>query len=150
VQTGDGFGVIEGQTAPVSLGTVHRLICEGGTVPILFDDDGRAMNVGRTHRLHTPRQRIAIAARDGGCIITGCDRPPSWSEIHHIDEFAGGGETSTDDGVCLCSRHHKWLHDTGRRITRRGARYWLMSPGEEPVELLSKNPLRKRQLARAS
>jgi hypothetical protein len=145
LRAGEGAGIAEGQSISLSIGTVQRLICEGGTVPILFDDDGRAMNVGRTQRFHTPRQRIAIAARDGGCLITGCDRPPSWSEIHHIDEFdKHGGVTSTDDGVCLCRHHHMWVHDTGRRIVRQAGRYWLHTPGEELVELHSKNPLLQR------
>jgi hypothetical protein len=145
LQTGEGAGDAEGQSVSLSIGTVQRLICEGGTIPILFDDDGRAMNVGRTQRFHTPRQRVAIGARDGGCLITGCDRPPSWSEIHHIDEFdKHHGQTSTDDGVCLCRHHHMWVHDTGRRIRREGGRYWLHSPDEPPVELHSKHPLSGR------
>src|SRR3546814_13633326 len=57
------------------------------SVPILFDSAGQVVNVGRDQRLFTARQRIALSARDGGCIWPGCDRPPSWCEAHHIDEW---------------------------------------------------------------
>jgi hypothetical protein len=143
LQRGAGPVVAEGQATALSTGTAHRLICNGGVVPILFDDDGRAVNVGRTQRLFTERQRIGLAARDGGCLIDGCDRPPSWTEAHHIDEWdAHRGRTDIDDGVSLCRHHHMWVHDGGRRIKRRNGRYWLHDPGGSPVELVSKHPLR--------
>lgn len=142
LQRGSGAAVIEGQTAGVSIGSVHRMICHGGVVPILFDDHGEAVNVGRTQRLFTERQRIGIAARDGGCLIPGCDRPPSWTEAHHIDEWdAHGGRTDLADGVSLCRHHHMWVHDGGRRIVRQGGRYRLHERGRDPVDLPSKHPL---------
>jgi hypothetical protein len=150
LQQGSGAAVAEGQTAGISIGTVHRLICAGGAVPILFDDDGRAINVGRTQRLFTERQRIGIGARDGGCLIPGCDRPPSWTEAHHIDEWdAHGGRTDIDDGVSLCRHHHMWVHDGGRRIIRDGGRYRLHERGREPVDLPPKHPLRAATTAAA-
>lgn len=145
LQRGSGAATVEGQTSAVSVGTAHRLVCAGGVVPILFDDDGRAINVGRAQRLFTARQRIAIAARDGGCLIPGCDRPPSWTEAHHIDEWdAHGGRTDVDDGVSLCRHHHMWVHDGDRRIVRDVGRYRLYERGREPVDLPSKHPLAAR------
>jgi hypothetical protein len=88
-------------------------------VPILFDRDGQVVNVGRDHRLFTHRQRIGLAARDGGCVWPGCDRPPSWCEAHHIDEWdAHHGHTNIADGVLLCRFHHLLVHDRGWRIHR--------------------------------
>src|SRR5690606_29260803 len=81
-----GTAYFEGQTEPVSIGTAERYICSSGAVPIQFDDDsGRVLNLGREQRLFTEKQRIAMAARDGGCLM--CDRPPSWTEAHHIDHW---------------------------------------------------------------
>lgn len=145
LQRGVGAAFAEGQGPALSIGTVHRMVCAGGVVPILFDDDGRSMNVGRTSRLFTSRQRIAISARDGGCLIDGCERPPSWTEAHHIDEWdEHHGETNVDDGVALCRHHHMWVHDCGARITRRGAGYLLHRPGEPTVELRSKSRIAHR------
>lgn len=114
-----GFAVIEGQGALISVATAERAICATGAVPVHFDFSGQVVNVGRDQRLFTARQRIGLAARDGGCIWPGCDRPPSWCEAHHIDEWrAHGGRTDLADGVLLCRFHHLYVHDRGWRIIR--------------------------------
>ncbi|MCU1439719.1 MAG: hypothetical protein JWP85_716 [Rhodoglobus sp.] len=149
-----GVGYIEGQTASVSIATVERHACAGGLVPILFDKDARAMNLGRTQRLHSARQRIAIAARDGGCLIPECDRPPSWSEVHHIEEFSKGGKTDVADGVLLCRHHHMLVHNNDWRVSRSGSRYSLIPPPgidpiQTPIHLQPKGPAVRRLLATA-
>ena len=100
--TGIGAATIEGQTEPVSIATVERLACSGSTTEITFRD-GQPLDVGREHRLYTARQRVALAARDGGCRWPRCDRPPSWTEAHHINHWArDGGKTDIADGMLLC------------------------------------------------
>jgi len=149
LKRGAGAAVVEGQSSPVDMGTVNRMMCEGAVVPILFDDNGNAVNVGRTIRPFNGRQRIAIAARDGGCMITGCDRPPSWTEAHHCDEWGKGGATDLSNGIALCRHHHMWLHNTGRWIEFTGSGYLLHAPDGSPPELLtSKHPF-AREWARA-
>ncbi|MCU1421792.1 MAG: endonuclease, partial [Microbacteriaceae bacterium] len=75
-----GAAHFEGQTASVSIATAERHLCANGLVPILFDNDGdRVLNLGRSQRLFSPRQRMALEARDGGCRFPDCDRPPSWT-----------------------------------------------------------------------
>jgi Domain of unknown function (DUF222) len=138
-----GRGGIEGQTASVSIPTIERAICSVGLIPILFHDDGRSLKLGRTSRLFTQKQRIAMAARDGGCLIGGCDRPPSWCEAHHIDEWtADHGRTDVDDGVLLCRHHHMWVHDTGARVTRSGATYRVNHADGTVTALQSKSTIR--------
>lgn len=124
-----GVGFLEGQSASVSVATVERLACDGGLVPIMFDDEtGAALNLGRSQRLHNARQRAVIAVRDGGCMAPGCDRPPSWCEVHHIHEFSRGGSTDVADGVLLCRHHHLLVHNNGWRITRHEHAYSLIPP----------------------
>ena len=148
-----GAGHIEGQGASVSVATVERRACADGYLPILFDDCGRALDLGRTQRLFSERQRVVLAAIWGGCAIAGCERPPSWTEAHHADEWdRHNGPTDVSNGVLLCRHHHVWVHDTGRRIRRRGTEYWLEPPPDDPlnrdaVRLESKNPVRRRALA---
>ena len=79
----------------------------------------------------------------------GCDRPPSWTEAHHIDEWAADhGLTNIADGILLCKRDHLRLHNDGWKITRDGAAtYWLIpppgvDPDQEPILLTSKSSLR--------
>ena len=149
-----GVGFIEGQHASVSVATIERHACDGGYVPVILDDDGRTVNLGRTQRFHTSRQRALIATRDGGCLATDCDRPPSWCEFHHINEFSLGGDTSVEDGVMLCRHHHLMIHNNRWKITRIGHRYWLVPPPDKhidqtPTLLHSKSPAVRRLLATA-
>jgi hypothetical protein len=124
-----GRGWIEGQTSPLSISTVERELCNRGTVPIHFDSVGQIVNVGRDRRLFTPRQRIGLAVRDGGCRFPGCDRPPSWCEAHHVDEwFRDHGRTDIADGILLCRHHHLLIHNNEWRVTRQGADYFLVPP----------------------
>ena len=55
------------------------------------------MDVGRATRTIPDGMRRAVTARDRGCAHPGCDRPPSWSEVHHIVEWEHGGPTAIDN-----------------------------------------------------
>ena len=125
-----GAAQFEGQTASVSLATAERHLCADGFVPILFDKDGeQVMNVGRDERLFTHRQRVGLAARDGGCRFPDCDRPPSWTEAHHVNEWdRDHGRTDIADGVLLCRHHHMLVHNNGWRFTRAGTDYFVVPP----------------------
>ncbi len=148
-----GVGRIEGQPDAVSIETVERHICDSGIVPILFDSNGQAVNVGRDQRLFNRRQRIGMAARDGGCRFPDCDRPPSWTEAHHIDEWMRDfGKTDIADGVLLCRHHHLLVHDNGWRVTRRGGEYFVVPPASldrarQPIPAPSKSAALRRLIA---
>ena len=116
-----GLARIEGQTEAVSTATAERHVCEAGTVPIVIDEGGDVIELGRETRLYTRRQRIALAARDGGCRFPDCERPPSWTEAHHIVPWSHGGRTDVRDGVLLCRHHHLLLHNNGWRFERHPA-----------------------------
>jgi hypothetical protein len=149
---GTGPARIEGQPDAVSVATAERHACDAGIVPVLFDTDGRVLNLGRTQRTFSARQRVALAVRDGGCIAEGCDRPPAWCEAHHIDEWLRhGGRTDLADGVLLCRHHHLLVHNRGWRVVRDGTSYRMQRPpgdGAHDTPLPSKNPLLGRVLAR--
>jgi hypothetical protein len=116
----------------VSIDTVERALCESGTVPVAFDSEGQCVDLGREQRLYTARQRIGLAARDGGCRWPDCDRPASWCEAHHINQWARDqGNTDIADGILLCRYHHLLLHDNHWDITRTGGQYWLLPPADE-------------------
>jgi hypothetical protein len=153
---GSGYGVIEGQSEPVSIDTVRRHICSAGGVPIVFDDSGQGMSLGRTVRLHTGAQRQVISARDGGCIFPLCDRPPAWTEVHHPDEWERDrGGTDVVNGVLLCTHHHKLVHNEGWKVTRDGADYFVVPPAcvdptRTPIPAPSKSEALRRLKLRAA
>jgi hypothetical protein len=94
----------------VSTRTVSWLACTALLVPVLLDDHGMPLKLGRSQRLFTPAQRLALAVRDKGCVFPGCDRPPSWCEAHHIGSWADGGPTDLANGCLLCAYHHRLIH----------------------------------------
>ena len=146
-----GMGYLDGQLDPVSIETIERYLCESGSVPIQFDMDGQTLNVGREQRTFTTRQRVALAARDGGCRFPGCDRPPSWTEAHHITPWSQGGNTDIADGILLCRFHHMMIHNNGWAIIREGAAdYYLIPPAnEDPTRQPMPMPTKSRTLERA-
>ncbi|MBX3310824.1 MAG: DUF222 domain-containing protein [Cryobacterium sp.] len=145
LRTRTGHGRIEGISTPVSIETVERQICVSGTIPIKFGRDGNVIDLGREARLFTPHQKIALAARDGGCMFPGCDRPASWTEAHHIRHWKrDGGNTDVADGILLCRHHHMLVHNNHWEIIRKHAKYWLIpppdvDPKQHPRELVSKS-----------
>ena len=148
-----GVGFIEGHTEPVSIATIERHTCTTGVIPIKFDTEGEILNLGREHRLFSSRQGIGIAARDGGCQLGDCDRPPSWCETHHIDHWVRDhGSTNTDRGILLCRHHHMLVHNNGWEITRtHGTTHFIpppdIDPHQKPIRAQTKSPALTRLLA---
>jgi hypothetical protein len=127
LESGEGHGVLEAGES-VAIETARRVACAGGLLPIVLDRTGCVLDLGREQRFYSRRQRRALAARDGGCLWPECDRPPSWTEAHHIRRWSDGGRTDLADGALLCRHHHLRLHDEGWEVTRRAGRYWLEPP----------------------
>ena len=82
--------------------------------------------------------RRALEARDGGCRFPGCSHA-RYVDAHHIKHWADGGETTLDNLILLCRRHHRLLHEAGFTIHghpggelefRRPDRRWIP---ESPV-----------------
>lgn len=127
--SGRGSGHIEGNPEPVSLETVERHACTSGTIAVVFDENGQAIDVGREQRLFTRRQRVALAARDGGCRWPDCERPPAWTEAHHVRQWKRDrGPTDLENGILLCRHHHMLLHDSHWQIQHSHGEYWLTPP----------------------
>ena len=154
---GSGVAFIEGQSAPVSTATAERHLCSDGFQELGFDAHGRGLDLGRTRRLFSRRQRRALAARDGGCMFPGCERPPSWTEAHHIRHWGRDrGGTDLDDGILLCRHHHRLVHNQGwefRHLVGDGVqRYELIPPPstdplQRPIVLPSRSAAYRRLLA---
>ncbi|WP_307794659.1 HNH endonuclease signature motif containing protein, partial [Winogradskya humida] len=95
----------------VSPDTVRRLACDARILPLVLGGQSQILNAGRRRRNATGALRRALHLRDRGCAFPGCDRPPRWTDAHHVWHWAAGGPTNLDNLVLLCVRHHKVLHD---------------------------------------
>jgi hypothetical protein len=96
--------------ARLSPSATRRLACEAQILPVVLDGASVPIDVGRARRPYTGAARSAVVLRDGGCAFPGCDRPSRWCQIHHIAFWAHGGRTDRDNGVALCSYHHRLIH----------------------------------------
>jgi len=123
-----GHGHIEATGAPLTAATIQRLSCDGATTEVILDSFGQPLDVGREHRTFTPKQRIALAIRDGGCVFGDCDKEPSMTEAHHIVPWSQGGRTDLANGILLCKFHHLLIHNNGWEIYRVGTDYFLAPP----------------------
>ena len=96
----------------------------------VFDEHhNRPLYLGRTRRIASPDQRIVLYAKDRGCTFPGCDAPGYLSEVHHVDDWAGGGLTNIDKLTLACRPHHK-LHDKGWKTIKltNGDTQWIPPP----------------------
>jgi hypothetical protein len=98
-----------GTLSPASLRT---LACDAGVIPLVLGGNGQPLDVGTSTRVIPDGLRRAVTARDRGCAHPGCDRPPSWCDIHHVEPWGRGGPTEIDNLVMLCKAHHRQVHHT--------------------------------------
>ena len=145
----DGFAQLEGVAAPISAATARRIACDAGMLPVVLGTDGEVLDLGRTARVFSPAQRIALAVRDGGCRWPGCDRPPSWCEAHHLDEWSHGGATDLNNGVLLCRHHHLLIHNNGWKVLRSENGLTVRPPAAvDPLRRHRQLPAKSRVVAR--
>lgn len=85
---------------PLSISKLLKMSGDAGVLAAVCSDTGGIMSYGRERRLASKGQRLALAARDGGCCFPGCDRPAAWTEVHHIISWLIGGPTDIAN-MCL-------------------------------------------------
>jgi Domain of unknown function (DUF222)/HNH endonuclease len=107
-----------GWAGPVVAETAQRLGCDAAVSRVEIGHDGSPLDAGRTIRTVPAALRRALVIRDGGCRFPGCDRPPEWTDAHHLQHWADGGKTALDNLVLLCRRHHRIVHEGGWRLVR--------------------------------
>ena len=108
--------------------TIRRLCCDSGIVAVSQDKKGNPLNVSRKHRVVQPPLKRALLARDKCCRFPGCTHE-KWLDAHHVMHWAEGGETSLDNTVLLCSKHHRLLHEGGFRIGKGAGGEWQFRYG---------------------
>ena len=128
-----GFGSL------VSAATARMLACDGSLTPVLVDEHGTPLNVGRTKRVVPPHLRKAVELRDQACVFTGCGAPKYWCDVHHLIHWINGGETSLQNSALLCERHHTKVHHGFRVARDPGGRWRTFRPDD--TEILIGTPL---------
>src|SRR6266545_4522407 len=102
-----------GSGVPVTAETARRLACDATVIPAVLGSAGEPLDLGRAARLVSTAQRRALVLRDQGCRFPGCDRPPQWTDAHHLVPWANDDPTNLDNLVSLCRWHHSAVHEGG-------------------------------------
>jgi hypothetical protein len=105
----------EGTPLPVEV--ARRLACTAEIIPVIVDERGEALAVGRTPRLATPAQRAALRAMHRTCIHPTCTVPFDDCQIHHIIPWELDGRTDLPNLAPLCSHDHHRVHEGGWTLT---------------------------------
>jgi hypothetical protein len=103
--------------AAISPETARRLSCDASRVTLVDGPDG-PVSQGRRSRTIPTGMRREVRARDGGCRFPGCTHR-RWVDDHHIRHWAKGGETTPENLVQLCRRHHRLCHEGGFTVERK-------------------------------
>lgn len=111
---------------PVSLDTAQRLACDAQLLPVVVDETGDVLRLGRTTRVWTVAQRRAAWIRDEGrCAFPRCRRPPV--DLHHLRWWSNGGSTDLDNAAWLCSFHHWLVHERRWTVCRDPKRAYVFT-----------------------
>ncbi len=114
----DGVGGFLRDGTPLPLHVARLLACDGHRVDVRVGESGEVLDVGRSRRTIPTAIGRALALRDGGCRVPGCERSRHL-QAHHVHTWAEGGETSVDNLVLLCPGHHWLVHEGQMRVVVR-------------------------------
>lgn len=83
------------------------------------DTNGAILKFGRSRRLASPLQRLAMVVRDRHCTVPGCEVAAPQCEAHHEPPFEDGtGRTDLEFMTMRCPPHHHHRHETGDASSR--------------------------------
>ncbi len=113
--------------------TVRRLACDAALTRITGRGELDA-EISHATRSIPPSTRRAVEARDRTCVAGRCDRPPQWTDCHHLQHWTQGGPTILPNLVLLCRRHHRMVHEGGWGLRCGEHGRWGLVP---PVKLVA-------------
>jgi hypothetical protein len=90
---------------------VEQLRASAAVEPVLLDDDGLPVGVGRRSRSLTPKQTPAVLLRDAHCRF-GCDLRFGL-QVHHLRPRSWGGSDEISNLAAVAGVHHPPLIPNG-------------------------------------
>jgi hypothetical protein len=105
-----------------------RLADEAALTLLVQQANRAVLDQGRVKRIATRAQSLALIARDRGCSFPGCDKPPEWTQRHHVIAWADGGTTDLANLTLVCAPHHRTFEQLGWRCQMRDQLPWWTPP----------------------
>ncbi|MEX3515163.1 MULTISPECIES: HNH endonuclease signature motif containing protein [unclassified Corynebacterium] len=97
---------------------VGRILSDYGYVGLFHPVHG-PLNLYRSKRLATWKQRHLAMLENPTCAWPDCRAPAEDCQVHHLQAWAAGGNTNADNLVTLC-RYHNSVNDDSPARSRRG------------------------------
>lgn len=102
---------------------------DGDYITLIAPEQG-PVNLYRVRRLASRKQRRMLEAETTRCSWPGCGRPANECQVHHLQEFAKGGETNPENMALLCAYHNGVNGQHGRgQMARVSGRVTWLPPG---------------------
>ena len=130
LHSGAGHAVTAGGTL-LPMRDVIRMASHAWHYLCVYDQHSqRPLYLGRSKRIASPDQRIALHGLQRGCTAPGCDMPGYLVEVHHDTDWSRGGRTDITELTLACRHHHKMLTLGGWKTRKRpdGITEWLPPP----------------------
>lgn len=113
----------------VAAGVGGTELKDGDYITLISPEQG-PVNLYRVRRLASRKQRRMLEAETTRCSWPGCGRPANECQVHHLQEFAKGGETNPQNMALLCAYHNGVNGQHGRgRMARVSGRVTWLPPG---------------------
>ena len=121
---------VDGVHLPVD--TVRRMCCDADIYPAVLGGPSERLDLGRSARTATAKQRAALATMYSACAHPDCTVGFSATRAHHINFWTRDhGPTDIDNLIPLCERHHHLVHEGKWTLTMTADRVatWRLPNG---------------------
>ena len=98
---------------PIADSVVEALRANARVEPVLVDDRGVRIAVGRRTTALSAKVTRAVLLRDGHCRMPGCEMRHGL-DVHHLQPRSWGGTDDIANLAAVCRTHHALLVPTGR------------------------------------
>ena len=128
ITSGEGWAVTgSGSLLPMS--DVIRLASHAHHYLCIYDSHTQIpLYLGRSKRIASTGQRLALFGMEGGCSRPGCTVPADRCQVHHRDrDWVDGGRTDINELTLACPTCHRLLtsHGWRTRIGKDGRTEWI-------------------------
>jgi hypothetical protein len=93
---------------PIADSLLEQLRANASITPVLVDDDGAVVAIGRAAPAISEKLRRAVLLRDACCRIPGCGRRRGL-QVHHLVPRSWHGTDEISNLACVCPAHHRLL-----------------------------------------
>lgn len=106
----DGPATVAGIPLPDAM--VEALRARARVEPVLVDDDGEPIAVGRIESILSEKTKRVVRQRDGKCRWPGCEHRLGL-QVHHLWPASWGGSDQISNLASVCAPHHAQLAPQG-------------------------------------